>query len=77
MLHEVGWRSERTRHRILILIDEVFGDILHHELVCLVGHPCVHKGREVKIGGAIERELVVNELIRCLRFGALRWSVSN
>lgn len=60
-----------TRHRILVLVDEVLGDVLHHELVGLLGHPGVHEGREVKCRGTVERELIVDELVGRLRVGAL------
>lgn len=64
-------RKRRTRHRILVLVDEVLGHGFLHELVGLLGHPCMDEGREVEEGGAIQRELVVNELIGRVCVGAL------
>lgn len=56
----------RTRHRILILIDEILGDILHHELVGLLRHPCVHKRREIEQRVSVEGKLVVDKLVSFL-----------
>ena len=60
-----------TRHRILILINKVFGHVLMHELVSLLGHPCMDEGRQVEEGRAVQRELVVDELICGICVGAL------
>lgn len=61
----------RTGHGVLVLVDEVLADVLHHELVCLWGHPCVDEGGEVEERGAVEGELVVDELVGGLCVGAL------
>lgn len=52
------------RHGILILINQILGDILHHELVRRARHPGMHKGGQIEKGRAIKRQLVVDELIR-------------
>ena len=66
--------AELTSHGVLILIDEVFGHIFGHELVCGLRHPSVHKGCKIKKRGAIKRQLVVEKLVRRLRVSSLRAS---
>ena len=42
-----------------------------HELVGLLGHPGVDEGRQVEEGRAVQRELVVDELVCRICVGAL------
>ena len=44
----------RTGHRVLILIDEVLGDVLHHESVGLTRHPCVHERGKIESWRAVK-----------------------
>ena len=66
------WKSNRTGHGVLVLVDQVLGEVLHHQLVGLIGHPSVHKGREVQVRRAIEGELIVDDLVGGLGVGSLR-----
>jgi hypothetical protein len=61
----------RTSHRVLVLIDQVLGEVLHHKLVRLVGHPSVHKGCEVQVRRAVKGELIVDNLVCGLRVCSL------
>lgn len=63
--------SDRTSHGVLILIDEVLGDIFHHELIRLLGHPCVDKGCKVERRIAVEGQFVADQLVRRLCISSL------
>ena len=63
--------SGRTGHGVLILIDEVLRDVLHHELIRLLRHPGVDKGCKVEGWVAVEGQLIADQLIGCLRIYAL------
>lgn len=58
-------------HRVFVLVNEVFREVFHHEFVGFLRHPGVDERREVQAGIAIECELVVDNLVRGLRLGAL------
>lgn len=45
---------------------DVLPDILHHQLVGLLRHPGVHETGEVERRGAVEKSLVVDELVGLL-----------
>ena len=68
----VCWSENgRTGHGVLILIDEVFRDVLHHELIRLLRHPGVDKGCKAEGWVAVEGQLIADQLIGCLRIYAL------
>ena len=67
--------NRHTSHGVFILVNEVLADILHHQLVSLLGHPGVDERRKVQQGSAVKRELVMKELVRRLRICALRTAV--
>ena len=48
---------------VLILVNQILGDILQHELVCERGHPSLHERSQIQQRLTIERKLVVNNLI--------------
>ena len=50
-------------HGVLILVNQILGDILQHELISLGGHPGLHERSQIQQRLAIERKLVVNDLI--------------
>lgn len=60
-----------TSHGIFILIDEVFGHIFGHKLVCRLRHPCMDEGRKIEKGRAIKRQLVMEELVSGFCVGSL------
>lgn len=60
------WRRQRTSHGIFILVDEVLGDILHHELIGRLRHPSVHERGQVEGWLAIKDKLIMDELIGSL-----------
>ena len=55
-----------ARRRVLVQIDEVLIHIFHDKLVRFLRHISVHEAREVEEGVAVERGLVVQELVRRL-----------
>ena len=64
--------DRRTSHGVFILVDQVFGDVLHHKLISLLRHPGVDERGEVKSRRTIERKLVADELVCSLRVCTLR-----
>jgi hypothetical protein len=48
---------------ILILVNQILGDILQHELVSEGGHPGLHERGQIQQRLAVERKLVVDNLI--------------
>jgi len=56
---------------ILVLVDQVLGDILYHELVHNGGHPGLHKRSQIQQRLTVQRKLVVNNLIGGICFNTL------
>jgi hypothetical protein len=48
---------------VLILVNQILGDILQHELVCDGGHPGLHERSQIQQRLTVERKLIVNNLI--------------
>ena len=48
---------------ILVLVDQVLGDVLYHELVHDGGHPGLHERSQIQQRLTVQRKLVVNNLI--------------
>lgn len=58
-------------HRVLVLVDQVFRHILLHKQIRLLWHPGVYKAGKVQQRRAVERELIVDDLVRRRRVDAL------
>jgi hypothetical protein len=48
---------------IFILVNQILGDILQHELVDDGGHPGVHERSQIQQRLAVQNKLVMNQLI--------------
>ena len=53
--------------RVLGCVNEIDGHRLHHQLARLRVHPGRHERREVEQGVAVERQIVMNDLVRGIR----------
>jgi hypothetical protein len=71
IMEDDGSEDLRTCHRVLVLVDQVLGDVLCHELISFFWHPRVYERGEVERGRAIELEFVVDELVRGFGFDSL------
>ena len=56
---------------ILVLINQVLGDVLYHELVRDGRHPGLHERSQIQQRLAVQRKLVVNNLIGSICFNTL------
>lgn len=59
------------RYGVLILVNQVLGDVLYHELVHNGRHPSLHERSQIQQRLAIQRKLVVNNLIGGICFDTL------
>jgi len=56
---------------ILVLVNQVLGDVLYHELVRDGRHPGLHERSQIQQRLAVQRKLVVNNLIGSFCFNTL------
>jgi hypothetical protein len=59
------------RYGILVLINQVLGDVLYHELVDDGRHPGLYERSQIQQRLAVQRKLVVNDLIGSICFNTL------
>jgi hypothetical protein len=64
-------KQGRTSHWVFVLINQILGHILHHQLVGGFWHPSVHKASQVEKRVAIETEFIVDELVSGLSLYSL------
>jgi len=56
---------------ILVLVNQVLGDVLYHELVHDGRHPGLHERGQIQQRLTVQRKLVVNNLIGSFCFNTL------